>query len=164
MYGRHVIYAGGHPSRRGSSMKSMRADRLRHLCAARHLCEQRHLCSTSSARVLRTSHLPGMTPCGLAKRTSSMCGSQLMSGATVEDEWPRDNLVARSPRTVIYGIYAAAGKENRPVLNHFGIGDKKCGASLVGACTKIGTFDMPSMASMRAGRLISARYQALSHR
>jgi hypothetical protein len=87
-----------------------------------------------------------------------------MSGATVEDKWPRDNLAARAPRTVIYGIYAAAGKENRPVLNHFGIGDKKCGASLVGACTKIGTFDMPSMASKRAGRLISARHQALSHR
>jgi hypothetical protein len=34
-----------------------------------------------------------------------------MSGATVEDKWPRDNLAARSPRTVIYGIYAAAGKE-----------------------------------------------------
>ena len=67
-------------------------------------------------------------------------------------------------RLVEKDIYAAAGKENRPVLNHFGIGDKKCGASLVGACTKIGTFDMPSMASMRAGRLISARYQALSHR
>jgi hypothetical protein len=56
-----------------------------------------------------------------------------MSGATVEDKWPRDNLAARSPRTVIYGIYAAAGKENRPVLNHFIIGDKKCAASLVGA-------------------------------
>jgi hypothetical protein len=98
---------------------------------------------------------PGMTCRELGKGMSSMYASPSTS-----KEFDNRNVTANGH------VWNLCGRRprNRPSFNHFIIGDKNPPLALPARTVRTGSFDTPSMESMRDDELISICNQSFSHR